>query len=301
MKKLFSLYISLIIITFLSGCDDAFETTLEIDPPEHTPQLVVHAYASTSDGDINVQVDESKGILDNTTPQHISGATVSIWLGTDILAIIPEVADPFLFDFNYKLVDSDIQFVAGNQYRIEVEAPNYPKAIGICTVPSKVSIDQIRFELDGPATSDSDDNSEIEIDFKDIGGVKNYYELVPLIYEENGNGPSYFRETKAISFDPATEEGINYASLIINDLSFDGEDKNISVIIEQLTEDFVSEKLFVSWRSTTEDHYLFNRTARAQKNQGDNPFSSPVQIYSNMENGIGIFSIVNEDIIKVEL
>ena len=288
-----------LMISMISCGENAFETTLEIDPPEHTPQLVVHAYASTENGDINVQVSESKGLLDNSLPLNISSAIVTIWKGTDLVTTVPEISTS-TFNFNYVLNNTNIQFEAGEEYRIEVVAAGYPKAIGLCTVPLTTNLDQITFEEDGPTTNDSEENSELELDFQDQLGIENFYELIPLIFEQNGAGPSYYREIRAFSFDPATEEGFNYASIIMNDQSFDGEAKNLSVIIEKLSPNVVEEQLFISWRNTTRDHYLFNRTARSQDNQNGNPFSSPIQVYSNMENGIGIFSIVNEQIIKVK-
>lgn len=300
--KIYRHLFGIIFLSSLIGCsDNPFETTLVIDPPEHSPRLVVHAYASTSNQDINVQVDESKGLLDNTSPVRISGALVTIWKDQELIATIPEKTNPFLFEFNYVLHESGIQFEAGETYRIEVEADDYPKAIGMCTVPMPITIDQIVFEEDGPTTDDSDDNSELEIDFTDTPDLENFYEAVALLYEENGSGTPYFIEVYADSFDPAAEEGINYAAIIMNDLSFDGESKNLSIIINRLSLAEVEEKLYLSWRSTSEDHYLFNKTAQAQIEQDENPFSSPVQVYSNIDNGIGIFSIVNEELIKVQL
>ena len=172
---------------------------------------------------------------------------------------------------------------------------------GLCTVPLSVPLDQIRFEEDGPAIDNSINKSEIEIEFKDTPGVSNFYEVSALHFEENFGFEPFYSVVFGESLDPATTTGINYASLILDDLSFEGEIKNLSIIIDKQNIQTVEEKLYLSWRVTTEDHFLFNKSTRAQIDQEGNPFASPVQVFSNMENGIGIFSIVNENIIKVGL
>lgn len=293
-----SIAITAILFCLVSCGEDPFSTTLEIDPPEHTPRLVVHAYGSTVNGIVRVQVSESKGILDDTSTENISDAVVTIWSGSNMIATVPEVGN--ISGFNYFLEDENLSFAPGETYRIEVEAIGYPKAVGSCTVPQFVPILSTRFEEDGPETDDFNESSEIEIDINDPADTENFYEVVAVYGQESG-GNLFFNEIFTDSFDPATEAGINFRALIMKDISFDGESKNIPLIIDKFSIQEAEEHLYVLWRNTTEAHYLFNRTANSQDEQDGNPFSSPVQVYSNMENGIGIFSIVNEQIIKVEI
>ena len=76
MKYFSRLYVPLIIIVFtFSGCEDTFETTLEINPPEHTDRLVVHAYGSTNGEDLKVHLTQSSGLLESLQNNLISKAT----------------------------------------------------------------------------------------------------------------------------------------------------------------------------------------------------------------------------------
>jgi len=248
MKYLRQLYIPFIAFSMmLVSCEDAFETTLTIDPPEHIDRLVMHAYGSTNDNDLQVSLSKSTPLLSSNTPSQISNAIVTLWKGDALIATLEEVNNGFSAEFNYILPSGTIVYEKGSTYRLEAEATG--------------------FEI----------------------GLRRFV--------ENFGNP-FYREIDIDTFDPAAQEGISYANLIVNDLSFDGESKTLPIIFNRQSSQAIDD-LFVLWRVTSEDHYLFNKTARRQINTEENPFSTPVQIYSNIENGIGIFSIVNEQLIKV--
>lgn len=300
MKYSYKLYIliTLLPITFV-GCEDAFETTLEIDPPAHTNRLVVHAYGSTNDRDLKVHLTQSSGILDDIQNNLISGATVTLWKGQEQLVTLIELTSGSDYRFNYILPEGSIIFEKGATYRLEVEADGFEKAIGTATVPENIPLLKQKFEEDGTSLESGDFNSEIEIEFQDPANQENFYEVGVVLFIEN-NGNSYYDEVYTETYDPSAQEGISYSNLIINDLSFDGELKNFPLVIEKFDEQAI-DNMYVLWRVTSEGHYLFNKTARKHDDLDGNPFASPVQVYSNIENGIGIFSIMNEEFVKVTL
>lgn len=300
MKYLYQLFIPLLIlaVTF-SGCDDAFETTLEIDPPAHTDRLVIHAYGSTNGEDLKVHLTRSSALLDDINNNLISGAKVTLWKGQEEIAELQEVTSGSDFRFNYILPEGSITYEKGTTYRLEVQADGFETAIGTATVPNDIPLLKQKFEEDGTSLESGDFNSEIEIEFQDPANQENFYEVGVVLLINNGGNP-YYDEVYTETYDPAAQEGISYSNLIINDLSFDGELKNLPLIIERFDEQAV-DNMYVLWRITSEGHYLFNKTARKQDDLNENPFSSPVQVYSNIENGIGIFSIINEEFVKVNL
>ena len=300
MKYLYQLYIPLMVLAFIiSGCEDAFETTLEIDPPPHTDRLVVHAYGSTNGEDLKVHLTQSSGILDNVQNNLISGANVTLWKGQEQLAQLTEINSGSNFRYNYILAEGSITYEIRATYRLEVVADGFEKAIGTATVPQDIPLLKQKFEEDGTSLESGDFHSEVEIEFQDPANQEDFYEVGVVLLIDNG-GNSYYDEVYTETYDPAAQEGISYSNLIVNDLSFDGELKNLPLIIEKFDEQAI-ENMYVLWRVTSEGHYLFNKTARKQDDLDGNPFASPVQVYSNIENGIGIFSIMNEEFVKVEL
>lgn len=300
MKYLHQLYILLIFFALvLSGCEGAFETTLEIDPPAHTDRIVVHAFGSTNGEDLKANVTQSSGLLEPIQNNLISGAKVTLWKDQMQLAQLKEITAGSNFRFNYVLPEGSIDYEIGATYRLEVEAEGFEKAIGLATVPQSIPLLKQKFEEDGTSLESGDSNSEIEIEFQDPANQEDFYEVGVALLIDNG-GNSYYDEVYTETYDPAAQDGISYSNLIVNDLSFDGELKNFPLIIRKFSEQDI-DNMFVLWRVTSEGHYLFNKTARKQDDLDGNPFASPVQVYSNIENGIGIFSIMNEEFIKVNL
>jgi len=257
----------------------------------------MHAYGSTNDNDLQVSLSKSTPLLSSNTPSQISNAIVTLWKGDALIATLEEVNNGFSAEFNYILPSGTIVYEKGSTYRLEAEATGFEKIIGRATVPNDVPLQDLRYEEEGTSLEPGDFNSEVEIDFEDAPQEENFYEIGLRRFVENFGNP-FYREIDIDTFDPAAQEGISYANLIVNDLSFDGESKTLPIIFNRQSSQAIDD-LFVLWRVTSEDHYLFNKTARRQINTEENPFSTPVQIYSNIENGIGIFSIVNEQLIKV--
>lgn len=289
--------IAILTSMILSSCSDAFETTIDVDPPAYVDLLAIQAYGSTSKGNINIYVTHTVPLLSDDESEPISGAIITLYKGDDLVAVVPEVSDPSEA-FNYTMPDGSITYEKGALYRIEVQAPGYPKATAEIKVPLDINLTKLLFDEDGISSDFGDERSEIQIQFNDPPRESNYYEVTALLKSPNSG---QFQERNTESLDPATSEGIGYASLIINDDSFDGEDKSIDFSIQKISTQTADDHLHFLWRVTSEDHYLYNKTARQQINFGDNPFSSPVQVYSNIENGIGIFTIVNDQYLKVNI
>lgn len=302
MKYLDKIYILIFAFSILLyGCDDAFTTTLEIDPPEHIDRLVVHAFGSTNGQDLNVHLTKSSGLLDNSNnDETISGAEITLWKGDQLIAqLVEENFTGSNFRYNYILPEGSIEYEKGATYRLEVIASGFEKAIASTTVPNDIPLTQQKFEEDGASLEQGDFNSEVEIEFQDPIGQEDFYEVSVALLIDNGGNP-YYQEVFTETYDPGGQQALAYSNLIINDLSFDGELKKFPLVIDKFDVQAV-DNMYVLWRVTSEGHFLFNKTARRQDNLDDNPFASPVQVYSNIENGIGIFSIMNEEFYKVEL
>ena len=121
MKYFSRLYVSLMIIVFtFSGCEDTFETTLEINPPEHADRLVVHAYGSTNGEDLKVYLTQSSGLLESLQNNLISKATVTLWKDQVQLAELEEVSFGSNYQFNYILPEGTIVYEKGATYRLDV-------------------------------------------------------------------------------------------------------------------------------------------------------------------------------------
>jgi hypothetical protein len=295
------IFLGLIVLLF-SSCEDFFETTIEIDPPEFTEQVVIQAFGNTNANELKVTVTRSYGILEDNDFEEllINDAEVNlIYQGT----VYPLEATDFSFNegeaHNYLLDEGIIAFEAGETYELEVIAAGFDTATASCTVPLSTLPHDITFELDGPSSFE-DDYSRIGMVLNDPSGIENFYEMGMVAKFIFDNGDSIYSSLYTESFDPVIEESVG--TLILKDASFDGEQKILELLLPRdffISEPGLENRLFLTWRNTTEDHYRYVKSIEQNINTVDNPFASPVQVFTNVENGLGIFSIFTEEKIKI--
>lgn len=288
------------LLLLLFGCEGAFETTLQIEPPEHTPKLSINAFGSTQTNALRVYVTKTVGLLDNIAESNliINDATVSLYEDDNLLYSLPVINDEQA-SFNYIMEPGNVEFKQGSTYTLEVIAPGFPVVTSSAMVPDDVPLNKIEFEENGPNVDFDEESSEIEIAFQDPINIDNYYEVSGAVMTPDTFSTLNFWPISTNSFDPAPLEGIARRSLIFDDTSFDGENKTLSLSIRPISQQEADERLYFLWRTTSRAHFLYNKTTAKHEEQDENPFASPVQIFTNMDGGIGIFSIVNEQLIKV--
>jgi len=296
-------YIVVLFGLFLLGScgEDFFETTLEVDPPAFEKRLAIHAFGTTRTNDLRVLVTESYGLLDNDNANSlIFSATIKLFKnGSEVYELDPLPHAGQSYDFNYIMPQGIHDFEIGALYQLVVEAPGFPRAVANAIVPNDNDPLKVEFEEDAGSGFDDDGSSGLNVTFQDKPIQSDFYELQALMRFEN-NGNPYYEWGSTDSFDPATIYGLD--NLLFADDSFDGVEKTIELLINEISlpqDQDDLDRLYLNWRVVSEDHYLFNRTAQSFIDNNENPFSSPIQVYSNFENGLGIFSIVNESFIKV--
>jgi len=298
MKKMSKSLSIIICLVMLSSCEDFFETTLEIDPPEHTETLAVHAFGNSRTNELNVLVSDTRGILESFDfdTDRIDNAEVKLFLDNELIAVLENQSQETA---NYVLPEGTHDFQVGATYKIEVTAPDYPVATAFATIAHDVNPIALAFEEDAGADFEQDSASGINVTINDDPAKKDFYEVYCLM-KNSSSDPSavdYFN-ISTDSLDPTTVYG--FRNLMYNDETFNGEEKTFELRIRKFTVPEEIDLLHLNWRIVSEDHFLFNKSLQAFFDADGNPFASPVQIYSNFENAIGIFSIVNETIIKVQ-
>lgn len=293
----------LTILLLATSCEDAFETTLDIDPPEFTPQLAVHAYGNTYDHTLTVSLTEAVSILEDSSADLYNEATVRLYKEDDLIYTLDNVEqDPsssYYNYYNFEMPEGIHIFELGATYRIEVKSDKYPTATATTIVPSDIIPMDVSIEEDAGSDIDGNEVSAVDITFIDDASVKNFYETALLLFDGDVDPENNNFDINTESFDPVVEDGIRYD--IFNDNTFDGEEKNLEITFDTyyLGELDNGRSLGLLWKVVSEDYYLFSKSADKNEETEDNPFATPVQIYSNVDNGIGIFSIANQRLIEV--
>lgn len=283
-------YFILLAIAFsFTSCENFFETTLELDPPPFEKQLVLIAHLKTGTDGFQVYVTENFGILDDEQIPTLTDPKIEFTINGQAYDDYVRTKDDngFLFSFDF----SNVDLQPGDVCRMMVSHAGFPIAISTQTVPPRVEITNIKFVENGGLDTEGSEKSKVDVSFSDPSG-KNFYETVV-----KANNPMSWYEYYYTSLnEPGASEGLNYYDVIFNDLAFEGKQKDLSLLINRTFENQAREfEIAVIWRSATEDYYKYVRTAKVYYDSNDNPFATPSDVYSNVDGGLGIFYIINED------
>ncbi len=277
----------------MSGCEDFFSTTLELEPPEFEDLLIVNSDILEGGRMISIFVGRNRGILEtvNDTSYIVNDATVKI---TRLLDNWEEEALATIGNGLYRFDAGDDYFKFGETYNFQVSHPDFITAEATLTFPNKAVLSKSPdFNQSDGIDIDGDPLSSITLTIDDDPNEMNYYEVYIKPNVENGI------RIPASSFDPAVLEGSFSRSLFIDDLSFNGTQKELKILINQFVFSSNINGLEVHWHAISEDEYQFQKTlAKSEENDG-NPFVSPVQVASNIENGLGRISLKTKEIYEV--
>jgi hypothetical protein len=281
---------------FISSCgEDFFSTTLDVEAPLPEEILVTHAFLNIDDNQLALWVSGTENILNNSFEQkQLEGAQVTLSDDKNNVFSL-DLSDTNIFEYEVNSIDSQ-----ASEISITTEAPNFENnATALQQVPSKTVLKSLEFFEDGGLDTEGDERSAIEIVFDDPPGVENFYEV--FISINNSTDPNFedLRSTYTNSNDPIVTKGHDYYAVIFDDSTFDGQTKNLNLSLYPISESNAKDRIFITWRNISKDYFRFTKTYKAFDEQEDNPFATPVQIFSNFENGHGIFSAYREQLVPV--
>jgi hypothetical protein len=226
--------------------------------------------------------------------------------------------DYFIFENGYYTSPS-IKISSNQNYSITVSAPDFESVTSNIDVPSIVPIEEIdTFITQLPQQY----TLNARINFTDPIQEKNFYllemEKVSLYLSEDSNNqwnqPNYFYTKAIISPDDPVFEKENTgifsvggsAYPIFKDNLIDGKNYSISFGIESVytnveftgfpfnnswgdLKNYQLDVYKINFYSISESYYQYFKTKSMQHFADGDPFSDPVMVYTNIENGMGIF------------
>lgn len=293
------IYQALILIylsaSFFSSCTEAsFTKIVEVDFAEEDKQLAVVARMNTTVDAQQILVSETLSVLDNSNNfSSLSGAKIS--LTTPDAGIITPTFDS---DINlYSL--SDYTFVAGEEYKIEVDHPEYAPmsaTIKAPTAPEIISLD-VDVNDEDPLTVTPD---IIKIKFRDPPNEANSYLFEGRIhYTDDINGDDFYDQ---YSFE-ISENILEYNDEVITDITFNGKEYELTLLGYRgfRIDDKSPTSIEIKMTSISEELLLYENSVDQAYDANDNPFVEPSTIYTNFDNGFGIFTIDAIQTIKRDL
>ncbi len=294
---------TVLLITFtILSC----ETTEKIDNfPLRPSKLVVNSFFSP-DSTWELQVSKSLSVLDNADLQLVNNASINIYRNKELIDTLRgPVTDGWYRSDLYPPI-------AGDNYSIEVTTPEYQNVVyAQDDAPEPVPISNVtftlidsNFHLSHHQVIINDEyfsprygrmEGTFNITINDPPDVENYYQLFLHGYNEYFNSEDstlLHRERRLQSFktdDPVADDDSYRISLLFSDELFDGQVYKLKLSI--MDWDATPDKEYaVELMSFNRTGYLYRRSVDDYQNSRFDPFSEPVLVYSNIENGYGIFA-----------
>ena len=284
----------------LSAC----EQVIAPDLPEHTPRLVLNAFF-TADGAWTARVGRSVGILEpRPSPDRpaVADAAVELLAGDRVI-------EELEFDQVAKVYVAQKSIMeTGATYALQVSAPGFATVRAMDAIPRSVPTSVRSYRTNrGEFT--------IEVEIQDPPGKANYYQI-SLYQVLTGRGATRYEgilSTKdpsiladnSVDESPLEEESFSVEAPFFKDSLFDGRTHEIELTyggVAELRDDGgpgaggdadgqrSSREIHLQVLYISAAYYEYLKTALLHDYTLDNPFAEPLNVYSNVDNGYGIFA-----------
>ncbi len=291
------------LILLLDSCGDSFSTVLEIDPPEFEKQMSLFADISAGDQSVVFWAGQNRGILETGSWEDydITGANLSI---TNIDSGINYDSTNVIFGFNgenylYRNLDEDF-FRDSDSYDFVLDHPDFEPLSTTLTFPRQGKLENISYEYEDGIYLEGDEASSITFDIVDDPDEANFYEL-ELFRQTGPMSSQSSRELEIFTTDPTGLKGFPDENLFFSDESFNGQRRQIIVKFDRFRFDPESDdELVLKWRSINEGYYKYRISLERFLDTDETPFVSPVQVFSNVNNGFGVVSLSSEVVYPIE-
>lgn len=269
------------------------ETIVDIPIPFEKPQVTVNGVLKANYPP-EIELTYSKHILDNNYDYApISNAQVTLESESGSIELE--------FDGEKEVYQNpDYLIQAGTGYRVIVSVPDYDPIEASDEVPATVRIKDFTLHGEVPQKDNSESSDQsVSIFFDDPAG-ENFYEIYAYYSNSYENESEERRNPVYLTAKNPVYEN-NYAawdSILLNDKLFDGGEASIELLISSYY--FDEPDIYIVLNSVSKSYYQYATTFGLQDwNEGD-PFAQPVQVFSNVKNGIGILMGRSSDSYKIK-
>ncbi len=299
------------LLLLLTSCIQEVDFKVDTVPQKLVVNSVITVYQP-----IEVNVSGLQSILD-TSQLFIDNATVIVSEeegDTDTLS--------YLSNGNYK---SDIYGEPGKVYRLTVQAKGYPTAFACDTIPIRINIKNASESNSITVDEDGIQHEDITVTFLRSAEKTNYYELFFIEqYVDFFDSITYYYfnyTSDAVSLDPiilaSGTTDYNYTTFLFNDANIAHEEYTIAMKmygymtsgggryskpIITLQDNIHAavlrtvSKAYYDYRNSWVKHQRFKNDSTQVEDFIYVPLiGEPQEMFSNIENGLGIFVAYNQD------
>lgn len=278
------------------------ERTVELDIDEPPLRLVVNSSFTLGEL-VKVSVAKSQGILDNSLPEYLGDARVTLYKGDKFIEELvlyvdqaPRITPYYTTQF--------FKPEAATTYTIKVEAIGFDPVEAHSFIPEPVSFSSLQVsnfnEQEGNEAFSKRYTYQIDLNFDDPKEEDNFYHLnifqeilrVTISGQDTFVDGRRLQRINLVQDNPKIIQDAMIGGLLFkNNPSEEG--YRFQVSVEILPEFEALGQIFAELRTVSEEYYLYYSTFSRQQNQSDGPFNDPIVIFNNVENGHGYFAGYN--------
>ncbi|MEA2041979.1 MAG: DUF4249 domain-containing protein [Bacteroidota bacterium] len=291
---------------------------IDIDIEEQDRVIVLNGFINP-DSTIRINLSKSLGVLEpDNNFSFITDAEVKLYEDGEFVENVES--------FDYGMYEAALRPTAGKTYRITASTAVLNNIVAETKIPIRVPITEVTsdFQLDSvveqwwnPQTQEYFDTTIIQMSeqgtiqfkFNDPAQENNFYfvtisALMPEYSWQDGE-PEPIQTgvyMQSIDYDNNTlpyENNLymnNFTGYVFSDNLFDGQEHAFSAIINSWSfgygenSSLPQSPLYIHLHSVTEDFYNFVSSYSKYDESQYNPFTEPVNVFSNIENGYGFFT-----------
>lgn len=251
---------------------------IPFDDPGTEQKLVINSLIEPNDS-ITAEISVSASILRPGDVNVLTTATVSLYENGTLIGNL----EPDDFD----IYGIDHAPVEGKEYELVASETEYGTASSTTSVPSAIVVSNITVEQ----TLDLNDQTiyRVEFDLDDPSGDNFYILHVVQSYPDVAEQWDQSFTSTEPYFLGGSQDNYFWSGAAFRDDAFDGQKQRMTVDLDYLDTSQGS-TYSILLISATEEHFLYHVSYKAYQDSNGDPFSQPVQIYSNVDNGLGIFA-----------
>lgn len=307
MKKTFPIFLIFSLSIFLFSC----EKIEKIENFPMSPSKLVLNCQLNPDSVITLLLFKSLSILDNAPNKNITTAKVELYKDNILIASLPAANKHFMYVFE------GIKPEINHTYKVMATATGYDVVWAEVAVPNEVFPDKITtsvsdtFSYIDYYSGDTSYNTigKINVTLTDPAASRNYYKLKIYYHnfyyeiQESGDTITYISNFGLYSYNnnatsPLVDFNLGF-DYFFTDQYFNGSQVTIDIPI--MYSGFErSLTVYTELISVSEEQYLYDKSIMIFNNNNGNPFTEPIQIYTNINNGFGIFSGINGNVQTVQ-
>jgi hypothetical protein len=248
-----------------------------------------------ADSLIDIYLSESKVMYDTLVPlDRKAVAVIKQGNNTDTLINLG----------NGKFRTQKIRAKENTKYEIEVQTEGLASIRAQDSLPAKTSFRIINFIPEAKQNEWGDVYSETEMEINDPANEKNYYEIAAIDYsvhetfDENGDivisEHTSFKYIRSKDIYVVNEGDNDYypMTILLSDELFNG--KTIRLKCNTYYQKGYNKELYILFRNISEISYKYKKKLLRHFENQYNDFwdgtGNPVQLFSNIENGYGVFA-----------